>query len=59
MIARIIIRLKNPLLRRVLWLIWYPFEYVILLHDKKLEKNFWMWATTVFCLGWYGIGGKK
>jgi len=55
MIAQNIMRIKNNPLRRVLWVLYFPIEYVGLLHDRHFANDFNGWTKTVFLLGWRGV----
>ena len=55
MIAQKIMHIKTDWLRRPLWVLWFPFEYISLCHERKLQKNFNLWVKTIFCLGWIGL----
>ena len=55
MIAQKIMHIKNKWVRRPLWVLWFPFEYVSLCHDRVYRNNFGMWVKTVFILGWRGV----
>ena len=55
MIASKIMHLKNGWIRKPLWVLWFPFEYISLCHDHNFKNNFGMWVATVFFLGWDGV----
>jgi hypothetical protein len=50
-----IMRIKNPAIRKPLWVIWFPFEYIQLVHDDIGTWNFKELIKTVFKLGMRGI----
>lgn len=48
-------RIKNPYIRKPLFLLWFPCIYLDLLHKTGFSKNFNEWVKTCFLLGWKGL----